>query len=146
MAKDDPVAECVRRLQTNDESLKYLQLGCIIPEIYEDDESVNSHGWAFEYEGRFVDKDIVRIANALGKNTVVEGFDLDGMGDKIGHIGALALGEAMSLNHTIAYVELQQRAFDYDHTQMALFLEGIARNKQSAVDEICIEAEDPVVM
>ena len=142
-SEDDPVAECVRRLQTNDESLKYLQLGCIIPEIYEDDESVNSDGWAFDYGGRFVDNDIVRIARALGENTVVEGFDLDGMRDKIGQMGALALGEAMSLNHTIAYVELQQRAFDHDDTRMALFLEGIARNKQSAVDEICIEAVDP---
>ena len=141
--EDDPVEECVRRLQNNDQSLNYLQLECIIPELYEDDESVNSSGWAFDYNGRFVDGDIVRIANALEENTVVEGVDLDGMRDKIGQIGALALGEAMSLNRTIAYVELQQRAFEYDHTRMALVLEGIARNKQSAVDEICIEAEDP---
>ena len=45
-SEDDPVAECVRQLQNNDQSLKYLALGDIIPEIYEDDESVNSYGWA----------------------------------------------------------------------------------------------------
>ena len=95
-----------------------------------------------EYDGRFVDDEIVRIANALKANTTVEGFDLEGMRDKIGQRGALALGKAMSLNRTIAYVDLRQQAFEYNHKRMALFLEGIARNKQSAVSEICIEAED----
>ena len=104
---------------------------------------MNSYGWAFEYDGRFVDDDIVRIANALKTNTTVEGFDLEGMRDKIGQRGALALGEAMSLNRTITYVDLRQQAFEYDHKRMTLFLEGIARNKQSAVSEVCIEAEDP---
>ena len=65
------------------------------------------------------------------------------MRDKIGQRGALALSEAMSLNRTITYVDLRQQAFEYYHKRMALFLEGIARNKQSAVSEICIEAEDP---
>ena len=124
-SSEDPVAECVRQLQNNDQSLKNLALGDIIPEIYADGE-LDEDGDEVEYDGRFVDDDIVRIANALKTNTTVEGFDLEGMRDKIGQRGALALGEAMSLNRTITCVDLRQQAFEYDHKRMALFLEGIA--------------------
>lgn len=87
-----------------------------------------------EYDGRFVDDEIVRIANALKANTTVEGFDLEGMRDKIGQRGALALGKAMSLNRTIAYVDLRQQAFEYNHKRMALFLKEspVISNRLSA--------------
>ena len=70
-SSEDPVAECVRQLQNNDQSLKNLALGDIIPEIYADGE-LDEDGDEVEYDGRFVDDDIVRIANALKTNTTVE--------------------------------------------------------------------------
>ena len=139
-SEDDPVAECVRQLQNNDQSLKYLALGDIIPEIYADGE-LDEDGDEVDYEAKNVDDEVIRIASALSNNTVVQGLYFEAMRDKVSKRGALAIGQALAINRSVTTLELREENLG-GHQNLSLILELIAKNPPSTIKKLTISANE----
>ena len=139
-SEDDPVAECVRQLQNNDESLIHLCLARIIPEVYEDGE-LDEHGEEVDYEGKDVNDKAIRIADALANNTVVQSLDFGGMRDKVSRTGALSIGQALAINRSVTTVTLYEEPLQ-NPEHIALILQHISKNPHSAVTKLVISTYD----
>lgn len=139
--EDDPVEECVRRLQNNDEYLVHVCLARIIPEVYEDGE-LDEDGDEIDYEAKNVDDEVVRIASALANNTVVQGLYFEAvMRDTVSRRGALAIGQALAINRSVTTLELREENLG-GHQNLCLILEYIAKNPSSTIKELTISVNE----